>query len=69
MRSALVSLVSVLILIVWLIAYDCWAFARHGTQGTISWQVYQASQHKPVVPLLVGLVLGLVLGHLFWPQR
>jgi hypothetical protein len=69
MRPTIVTLVSVLSLGVWLIAYDCFLYVRHGVQGTISPQVYQAAVREPVMPLLVGLVLGLVLGHLFWPQR
>jgi len=45
--------------------YDFWAGFSNRSVATISEVVYRWSQLWPIIPLLVGLVLG----HLFWPTR
>lgn len=47
-----------------LVAWDVFAELRWGYEGTISHDVLQAALKYPLVPLAVGVVLG----HLFWPQ-
>ncbi len=49
--------------------YDVWLFARGGVENTISHQVLTHAQHTPILPLAIGLILGILLGHLFWPQH
>lgn len=52
-----------------IVLYDCWLLARGGPGATISWHTYEASQREPIVPLLLGFLVGLLCGHLFWPNR
>jgi hypothetical protein len=69
MRTGLlVTLLPLLLGGVFLIVLDVWLFGRGGYQATISYEVLQASRTHPVIPLLVGLVTGLLFGHLFWSQ-
>ncbi len=37
--------------------------------NTISAITLDTSRKHPILPLLVGLVLGILFGHLFWPQK
>ena len=46
------------------VAYDVVAFLRGGVQATISRVTLGWARRWPLLPLLVGVVLG----HLFWPQ-
>jgi hypothetical protein len=50
-------------------AYDIWAYRSHGYHATISYLLLSASQKRPIVAALIGLALGILLGHLFWPQQ
>jgi uncharacterized membrane protein len=53
-------------LIVLIIAcYDLFAILAWGSDYTFSTVILDLAQREPVVPLLVGVVLG----HLFWPMR
>lgn len=45
-------------------AYDIYAGWMFGNDATISVYVLLIARRWPVLPLIVGLVLG----HLFWPQ-
>lgn len=47
-----------------LICWDVFAYIHWGYTGTISYDVLTASLKHPLIPLLVGIVSG----HLFWPQ-
>jgi hypothetical protein len=49
----------------WLIfdGYQNWTC---GLKCTLSWLLYYESFRNPVIPMLFGLVSGLLLGHLFW---
>ena len=64
-KAALASLVSVILLILVLI-YDSYLFMTGGTHATISWFIYQASYEKPFMVFMIGNVLGILCGHLFW---
>jgi TRAP-type C4-dicarboxylate transport system permease small subunit len=45
--------------------YDVWALIWAGEEFTVSHTILELSRAHPLVPLLVGLLLG----HLFWPQE
>ena len=45
-------------------AYDAYAVARWGHSGTISAVLLKYAYKYPVVPFLIGLIMG----HLFWPN-
>jgi hypothetical protein len=45
--------------------YDIAAAMLGGREATISYDVLNAAQAHPVIPLAVGVILG----HLFWPQH
>jgi hypothetical protein len=52
-----------------LIAYDVWLVTTYGVEQTISWRTYTAARSEPIIPLILGLIAGILFGHLFWPQR
>lgn len=52
------------LVIVALIIYDVIAYARGGYTATISAITLDMAHGMPLIPLAVGVVLG----HLFWPQ-
>jgi hypothetical protein len=49
-------------------ALDVWLYGRGGYHATISYMFLTAAERWPVVSFVVGLALGLLGGHLFWPQ-
>ena len=63
-----ITLLVILIGFTGLIIYDVYLAAQGGYENTISYRCLQAARREPLLPLVVGLVLGLLLGHLFWPQ-
>ena len=54
---------------IFLIAYDVWLVANFGVEQTISWRTYTAAKSEPIIPLILGLIVGILFGHLFWPQQ
>lgn len=48
-----------------LIAYDIYAITHK--KITISWIIFTTSQKWPIVPALMGLIVGILIGHLFFP--
>ena len=59
--TAWILIVTGLLLVVW----DAYvAFFNDEKDDTISHVVYHAALKRPIVPF----VLGVVMGHLFWPQ-
>ncbi len=67
--ALVVTLVTVLAALLGLVGYDIYLALRGGYPATISYQILQVSRAEPIIPLLVGLILGILLGHLFWPQK
>ena len=59
--TAWVLFVVVLFLVLWDISAQC----RWGYEGTISRDILQASFANPIIPLAAGIIIG----HLFWPQK
>lgn len=58
------TLLVTLTAVVW-IAWDLVAYLSGGNESTISRVVTEASRDWPIIPLLVGIVLG----HLFFSQH
>ncbi len=48
-----------------IIVYDVWTLSARGYNTTISWNLYAMAMRFPIVPF----ALGIVAGHLFWPNR
>ena len=68
MDPALVFLIIILVAAAVAIVYDVWLGRRGGGDATISWHVWTAAKRWPVIPLLTGLAVGVLFGHLFWSQ-
>jgi hypothetical protein len=64
-----VSLVVLLLGAALLIVYDIWVGITSGTESTISWHLWQASREHPIIPALMGFVVGLLFGHFFWQMQ
>jgi hypothetical protein len=52
-----------------LTVYDIWALTTHGYEATMSYVILDASLNYPIIPFVVGLIIGILAGHLFAPQR
>lgn len=52
-------------IIIWAGVWDVIAGLLWGEQATITYVVGQWSKEVPILPILVGIVMG----HLFWPRR
>lgn len=63
-QTALVLIVTVL----WLIAWDVWIIYRYGQKASISYVIMEVSG-EPVWLLVVGIGIGILLGHWFWPLK
>lgn len=50
--------------VVILVAYDIYAYRKKGWGNTISEVVATNSLRHPMIPFLVGVLMG----HFFWPQ-
>jgi hypothetical protein len=68
-HPVIATLFVLLVAAVVLIGYDVWLYVRGGTQATISWQTYLSARNEPIIPLVLGLIVGILFGHLFWPNR
>ena len=49
-----------------IIALDIYLYAKGGTKATLSAKLAKKAYELPLLPLMVGLIVGLLLGHLFW---
>jgi len=45
--------------------YDVYAWNVGGTEGTISWKIFEWSHEYPAFTFLMGFVMG----HLFWQMK
>lgn len=62
--QALLSVMFLLVLgVVWI--WDSVCIVRQVPQYTVSAMIFQWSTAWPIVPFLSGVIIG----HLFWPQR
>ena len=50
------------------IGLDVWLDAR---PDSFTWSQYllKSATEAPLVPAIVGIVFGILLGHFFWPQK
>lgn len=64
----LLPLLTIVTAAVVIVAYDVWLYLQGGAAATISWQLYLACKEDPIIPWLIGLIMGLIIGHLFWVQ-
>lgn len=39
-----------------------------GDKFTISWAVAWGTQHYPIIGIGIALLLGIIIGHLWWPN-
>lgn len=59
-------------LILWiaaLVLWDVWMYLAVDPAWTVSATLLRWTFDRPLVPLIVVFALGLVIGHLFWPQE
>lgn len=49
-----------------LFGWNYYILSCHTLDDTICRRVFTLSKQEPIVPLLVGLTAGLILGHIFW---
>lgn len=54
-----------LVIIAAIIGFDVWTLLARGYETTISWNLYMLAQKQPIVSFSIGVVSG----HLFWPNR
>lgn len=47
------------------IGYDVWVYSHAGTEGTISYWIYDMSHDHPSIPF----VMGYICGHFFWQMK
>ena len=66
--TLIVTLIVLLVAFLGLVIFDIYLAASAGYCATISYQTLAAAKQEPIIPLIVGLVLGMLLGHIFWPQ-
>lgn len=59
--TAIVLIVSVILLLL----YDLFAVIKWGGDFTISWQIWTFSKLYPIIPFLMGVVIG----HMLWVQN
>lgn len=63
MKTYLSLLFLFMLIVVWL--FDWYAIVKDRPRETVSAMLLEWSQAWPILPLLVGIVIG----HLFWPNR
>ena len=48
-----------------LIVYDIYAVNKK--RPTVSWAIFDISRKFPIVPAIICLIIGILIGHLFFP--
>ena len=51
-----------------ILTYDLYRAIKYGFSATLSYWVMVNSTKYPAIPALLGFVIGLLFGHLFWNQ-
>ncbi len=51
------------------IVWDIIAASNRVPGDTISEISLAFARRSPIVPIVIGLIIGIILGHLWWPQR
>ena len=52
-----------------LLIYDVYAIMVGGTEASISSLIITSSYEMPFMVFLIGFLLGVLVGHLFWRMR
>jgi hypothetical protein len=60
-----VTMAMLVLAVVIVTVVDVWLYRRGGTRETISWLVWSWSLNNPILPFMVGFLLGVLCGHLF----
>lgn len=68
--AAIVRLMILLLLITILVwgGIDIYVGQVYGKENMFSPVLHQIAREQPIIPCLIGLGVGLVLGHLFWAR-
>ena len=61
-------IVAVMVPVLLLAAADVYLLVRYGVQATISRHTIAILARYPIVAVLLGVAVGVLLGHLAWPQ-
>jgi hypothetical protein len=56
--------ISLLVITFFVAAYDIYALIKWGTQSTVSVVMYSWAKSYPILPLMIGLLMG----HVFWRE-
>jgi hypothetical protein len=65
MINGLIALCLVFVLLGLLGVWDIWLLVRHGESATITHQLGLLARAHPVIPYLVGVLSGVLAGHLW----
>lgn len=62
----MIAMVSVIVFFVGLAMVDVIIIWRKGIKASISATLIRRSYKYPMIPFLIGMIVGFVCGHLFW---
>lgn len=65
MVARLAVVVSIVVVVVFDVAIWYWL----GAENTISAVALKDAKRFPIIPLLVGLAIGIVIGHIYWANQ
>ena len=68
-KTALFTLIATLAFALSLVVYDVWAINQGGTEGSISFMIYEWSYKYPLFTFASGFIPGVLVGHFFWRIR
>ena len=60
-----ITIIVILVVTVFAIAYDAWVCLTYGSAATISWVTWTTARNYPAISFVVGFLCG----HLFWVQQ
>ncbi len=64
-KTQKLTAIVIFIVIIAILGYDVFAFNSAGTEGTVSFVIYDWSHKYPVFTFAMGFIMG----HLFWQMR
>lgn len=60
------TLIGIPLLLGIILIIDVYLYAKGGTEATLSAKIVKRSYTLPFLPFMVGFIIGLFCGHLFW---
>ena len=60
------TLVAIPVLVAAILLIDVYLFSKGGTKATLSAKIATRCYKMPFLPFIVGLLIGILCGHLFW---